>query len=180
MRVRTGILCGVAITALLLSACGRSQKEPHLMNIRSASRSPDEFAILPTKPLTMPEDLTQLPEPTPGGKNITDPTPVADAVAALGGNPEAVEPGPRVAAASGALLSHAGRFGTSADIRQTLAAEDLDFRRRHNGKLLERLFNATVYYRVYNRFALDQYRELARWRALGIRTDSAPPEGFGK
>ena len=70
MRARFGIL-GIAVCAVLaLSACGNvfggDKKDPKLLNIRSASRSPDEFTILPTKPLQLPEDLMTLPEPTPG------------------------------------------------------------------------------------------------------------------
>src|SRR5690606_28482678 len=83
---------GLGLCALIaLAACGRlagdDKEPPRLMHIKSASRSPDEFTVLPTKPLQMPEELASLPEPTPGGGNITDPTPEADAVAALGGNP---------------------------------------------------------------------------------------------
>ncbi|MFV2035595.1 MAG: DUF3035 domain-containing protein, partial [Halocynthiibacter sp.] len=64
---------------LVLSACGGREKTPDLMNIRSTSPGPDEFAILPGKPLQAPDDYTSLPEPTPGGSNLTDPTPQADA-----------------------------------------------------------------------------------------------------
>lgn len=177
MKVRFGIIGGVLIAALALSACARRDKLPELMNIRSKSRSPDEFAILPTKPLTMPDDIAVLPEPTPGGSNITDPTPEADAVAALGGNPEAVKPG-GIAAANSALLSHATRFGTAQDIRTVLAAEDLEYRRDNDGRLLERIFNVNVYYKAYQPMSLDQYAELERWRKLGLPTVSAPPDGL--
>ena len=34
--------------------------DPHLMNTSSGRSSPDEFSILPTKPLTMPTDLAAL------------------------------------------------------------------------------------------------------------------------
>jgi hypothetical protein len=175
MRIRFGILGVAAVTALALSACGRSETVPQLMHIKSQSRSPDEFAILPTKPLTMPEDVAQLPDPTPGGRNITDPTPEADAVAALGGNPAALTPG-NIAAGNGGLVSYATRFGTAADIRTALAAEDLEYRRKNDGRLLERLFNVNVYYKAYTPMSLDQYLELERWRAAGVRTVGAPPE----
>ena len=75
---------GIAIAGVMgLGACGSNQ----LMNIETGQNSPDEFAILPTRALSMPPDLALLPAPTPGGANITDPNPNADAVAALGGNP---------------------------------------------------------------------------------------------
>ena len=178
MQVKFGILGGAMVAALALSACARGDKLPELMNIRSQNRSPDEFTVLPTKPLTLPEDLASLPTPTPGGSNITDPTPESDAVAALGGNPGALTPN-GIAAGNGVLVSHAARFGTGADIRQVLAAEDLDYRRKHDGRLLERIFNVNVYFKAYAPMSLDQYLELQRWRNAGVRTVGAPPEEIG-
>ena len=175
MQARNGILCGALLVSVLLSACARGDKTPDLITLRNQSRSPDEFSILPTKPLTLPEDLANLPEPTPGGANITDPTPEADAVAALGGNPAAVTPG-QISAGSSALLAHATRFGRDANIRQTLAAEDLEYRRKHDGRLLERIFNVTVYFKAYSPMMLNQYAELERWRAAGVQTVGAPPQ----
>jgi hypothetical protein len=84
-----------------------------------------------------------------------------------------------MAAANGGLVSYASRFGRTADIRSTLAAEDLDFRRRHDGRLLERLFSVNVYYKAYAPMSLDQYQELERWRSAGVRNVGAPPEGTG-
>ncbi|MEZ5776754.1 MAG: DUF3035 domain-containing protein [Paracoccaceae bacterium] len=178
MRLKLGIH-GVALCAVLaLSACGGlfggKDKEPKLLNTRSQSRSPDEFAILPTKPLQLPEDIAALPDPTPGGSNIADPTPEADAVAALGGNPASLAR-TNIAAGNGGLVGYASRFGAASDIREVLAAEDLEYRRDNNGRLLERLFNVTVYYRAYAPMSLDQYAELERWRAAGVKTVGAPP-----
>ena len=179
MAARRGIRVFALLGAVLvLSGCGGlfggEQKDPKLLNIRSASRAPDEFAVLPTKPLQLPEDLASLPEPTPGGTNITDPTPDADAVAALGGNPAALA---RTGISSGnrGLVTYASRFGTSSDIRQVLAAEDLQYRRDHDGKLLERWFNVNVYFRAYAPMSLDQHAELERWRRAGVRNVGAPP-----
>ncbi|MEF9603161.1 DUF3035 domain-containing protein, partial [Paracoccus sp. PXZ] len=93
----------LTMTTLLLAACS---SDPHLMNTSSGRSSPDEFSILPTKPLQMPADLNVLPVPTPGGGNITDPTPHADAVAALGGNPGQLS-AQGVGAADGALIAYA-------------------------------------------------------------------------
>lgn len=179
MNLRQGMVGGALLAALALSGCGRGDTAPKLMYLRSQTRSPDEFAILPTKPLTMPDDLKALPAPTPGGTNITDPTPEADAVAAMGGNPAALTPG-KIAAGNAALVGYAGRFGTAADIRGVLAAEDLNFRKHHNGRLLERMIGSTVYFRAYRSMALDPYEELAYWRRLGVRNVSAPPESEQK
>lgn len=162
----------VAIVALLLlGACG-NDAEPRLMNLRS-KEGPDEFSILPPKPLQMPESLAALPEPTPGGANRTDPTPEADAIIALGGTPGAATAIPAI---DSGLYAHASRFGTDGSIRATLAAEDLNWRRDNNGRILERLFHTNVYYRAYRKMTLDQYGELAYWRRRGLATPSAPPE----
>ena len=82
--VRPALILGLMIA---LAACSRG--DPSLMNIKQPrGEGPDEFSVLPTKPLQIPEDLATLPEPTPGGTNLTDPTPEADIAIALGGNPE--------------------------------------------------------------------------------------------
>jgi hypothetical protein len=121
----------------------------------------------------MPESLADLPEPTPGGANRTDQNPLGDAVAALGGRSNTSG---QIAAGDGALYNYATRAGVTPGIRQTLAAEDLDFRKRHKGKLLERALNLNVYYKAYRAQSLDQYAELQRWRKAGARTPSAPPK----
>ena len=68
---------------MTLAACGNRDGVPSLMNIRSTTSGPDEFGIIPPKPLEMPEDLAALPDPTPGGANRTDRDPQAEAVADL-------------------------------------------------------------------------------------------------
>jgi Protein of unknown function (DUF3035) len=177
MRAGTGII-GMALIAILgLSACERSA--PQLMNIRSQTRSPDEFTILPTKPLQLPEDVASLPEPTPGGTNITDPTPEADAIAALGGNPAALSRS-GIGAGDGGLVNYAARFGVAPDIRAVTASEDLAFRSRKRGRPLERLFNVNVYYKAYRNQSLDQHVELERWRKAGVRNVGAPPDPEAK
>ena len=162
----------IAMALAAFSACSRSS-EPKLLNIAQPRvEGPDEFAILPSKPLEMPEDYAALPEPTPGRGNLSDPTPYADATVALGGNPEALTR----RSGDGALVSYAGRYGVDAEIRAQLAAFDLEYRRQNDGRLLERLFNVNVYFRAYEPMSLDQYAELERLRRRGIRTSSAPPE----
>lgn len=169
MRAARRAFAVTGIALVLLSACGRGDRPPpSLMNIRS-NEGPDEFAIVPPKALSLPESLTDLPEPTPGGTNLTDVTPNADAVVALGGRPDGG------AAGDAGLIGHISRYGVASDIRATLAADDLAFRSRNKGRPLERLFNVNVYYRVYERQSLNQERELERWRAAGARTVSAPP-----
>jgi len=156
-------------TVLVLSAC--ASDTPQLMNLRTGE-GPDEFGIVPPKPLQMPESLRELPEPTPGGENRTDRRPEDEAAIALGGRPGAAG---GIPSGDGALYAHAARFGVESGIRATLASEDLQWRRDNNGRILERLFNVNVYYKAYRDQSLDQQAELARWRKLGLRTPSAPP-----
>lgn len=170
MRGRLGITI-MAMTGLVaLTAC---DKDPQLMNIRTDA--PDEFAILPTRPLEAPEDYTSLPTPEPGGTNLADPQPKGDAVAALGGNPDRLT-GNGIRAGEQTLLSYASRYGVPANIRDITAAEDLEWRQKNNGKLLERLFNVNVYYDSYKAQSLDQHLELDRLRNKGVWTPSAPPD----
>ena len=168
---------GLAVTGIvlvLLTACGTADQAPRLMNLRAGADGPDEFAILPPKALANPTDMTALPEPTPGGSNRTDQNPEADAIVALGGKVPA--PAGGIAVADAALAQYTARLGTSADIRATLAAEDLGYRQVHRGRPLDRLFRVTTYYEAYSRFALNAYAELTRWRAAGVATPSAPPK----
>ena len=161
------------LTIALIALLGACSGDDGLLNIKQEpGEGPDEFSILPTKPLQMPEDLAALPEPTPGGQNLTDPTPEIDVAAALGGNAAVLSR----ASNDGALLAHATRFGIAQNIRADLAAADLEFRRNNQGRVLERLFDVNVYFRAYEFMELDQYAELERLRRSGVRTPAVPPE----
>lgn len=166
-----GKIAGIAMLCAGLAACG-GPEQPSLMNVASNTSSPDEFSVLPGRPLIMPGDLASLPAPTPGAANLTDPTPRNDAIAALGGRASSAD-GP---IREGDLVTYASRYGVDPSIRQTLAAEDLEFRRENDGRILERLMNVNVYFRAYEGQSLDQHLELERFRRAGIRTVSAPPD----
>jgi len=167
------ILASVAAT--LLSGCGNTQSGiGKLFSKSNNDAGPDEFAILPTKPLELPTDMANLPEPNLGGPNLVDPKPQHDAVAALGGRPERLD-SDRVYGGEGALLAAATRFGTAANIRGVLAAEDKQFREKNGPKLLERWFGTDIYFRRYESQTLAARRELARMRRIGARTPTAPP-----
>ncbi len=172
MRGALGKISVTVAVLLALSAC--ADKEPELMNLRTDGTGPDEFLILPTKPLEAPEDFTNLPEPTPGGTNLADPTPIADAVNALGGD-GARATSSELRAGEQGIVAHASRFGVTPGIRANLAVEDLEWRRQNDGRLLERLFGVNVYFRAYERMSLDQHLELERLRRLGVWTPAAPP-----
>lgn len=161
----------ILVGAVALVGCSR---DPQLHNIESGLDSPDEFSVLPTRTLALPPDLNQLPQPTPGGGNITDPNPLGDAVAALGGDPQRIVPA-EIGAADGALVNYASRLGTSPGIRVQLGKEDIEWRSGHSRRLLETLARTDVYYRAYEPMTLDSAAEQLRWQRAGVRTPSAPP-----
>ncbi|MDE0591115.1 DUF3035 domain-containing protein [Halocynthiibacter sp. C4] len=161
-----GVLCFCA--AIGLAAC--SSDNPQLMNLQNPGNGPEEFGVLPTKPLETPPSYTSLPTPTPGGTNRVDPTPRADAIAALGGNAARARP------ATGDLVNYTTRFGTTSNIRGQLAAEDLEWRKKNQGRVLYRAFGVPQYFEAYEKMSLDQYQELQRWRRRGIDTPAAPPK----
>lgn len=171
MAVRQVIFAALGAATLTLGACSDSDT-PILMHAAAQERGPDEFSILPTSPLEMPPSLTELPPPNPGGMNRVDPQPMADIARALGGNPAAAVASGTV---DGGIVNYASRHGRDPSIRAQLAAEDLDFRQRNRGRLLERLFSVNVYHNAYQFMWLDKYAELERWRRAGVRTPTAPP-----
>ncbi len=169
MVSQSRILAMLALAGLL-SACGG---DPDLLVLTKDEPGPDEFSIVPNRPLEQPANLAELPPPTPGGGNRSDLDPLGDATLALGGNP-----GGATAPVQGqALIAQTTRFGVAPDIRARLAAEDRAFREQNRGRFLERISGTSTYFGAYESQSLDQYRELQRLRAAGIRTPAAPPEG---
>ncbi|MDX1822838.1 MAG: DUF3035 domain-containing protein [Alphaproteobacteria bacterium] len=172
MRLPHGM---ILVAILALSACSRPDGDLNLRNLRSIGAGPDEFSVLPGKPLEMPETLASLPAPTPGGTNLTDQNPLADGVAALGGRPGALV-AQGAPASDTALVQHAARNGMSSDIRVTLAAEDDAFQRSRSRFTKFRLFRDVDRYNdVYKSEMTDPYAELRRFRRMGVSTPSAPP-----
>jgi hypothetical protein len=156
---------------VMLTACAGGDRG--LRDLRSNGGGPDEFRVMPVGELVLPSDVTNLPAPTPGQSNRTDPTPSADAIAALGGNPNALIPN-GIPASDGALVTVASRNGVDPAIRQTLASEDVAFRTRQSRFGFIR--GRDRYFSVYARQALDAYSELQRFRNAGVATPSAPPQ----
>lgn len=167
----------VAILALAgVASCALVDRDKPLRDMRTGSGRPQEFAIVPNKPLVQPESYAQLPTPTPGGANRTDQTPKADAVAALGGNPARLIAGQGVPAGDTALINRASRFGRDSGVREELAAKDADFRRSKS------IFNWSIvprdeYNQAYRRMTLDPYEWLRLYRRAGAQTPAAPPGG---
>ncbi len=161
----------VPLVLVALSACGAGGDG--LRNLDTELTGPDEFSVLPSQPLVMP-DTNALPPPTPGGSNLTDQNPQGDAVAALGGDPAALRAG-GIPTRDAALVAYAGREGVDPAIRQSLAEEDAAFRARAAGGLSLNLLGNDQYYPAYARWVLDAYEELERLRAAGVSVPSAPP-----
>ena len=161
----------IMIGAVALGGCA----DKGLHRIQSQGTGPDEFLILPNKPLTAPKDYAVLPAPTPGGRNLVDQNPISDAVVALGGNASALEL-KGVPASDGALVTQASRYGVPVDTRVTLAEEDAKFRKRQGRLSSIRLFKVDRYEQAYRRQALEPFSETRRFRNAGASTPTSRPQ----
>jgi hypothetical protein len=169
----------IILALVALTACGTRQdtgpRDTNLKVLRNPQGAPEEFSIVPSKPLQAPETFAELPQPTPGGTNRTDQTPLKDAVAALGGSPSRLDPQQGIGAGDQALVARASRFGRTPGIRESLAEEDQAFRERRS-LFNWRLFPEDTYNRLYRNQTLDPYASLDAARRAGLLTPSAPPE----
>lgn len=160
----------VILSTTILGACANQG----LVQMRSNSPGPDEFMVAPAKELVMPTNLTELPPPTPGQSNRTDVDPQAEMIVALGGRPDADDGA--IPASDGALVTAASRFGVDPTIRNELATEDAEFRRKRGRLTQFKIFPDNEYANVYRPQALDPRDTADAWRRAGARTPSAPPE----
>ncbi|WP_121061382.1 DUF3035 domain-containing protein [Chachezhania antarctica] len=167
MRGKTALM---AMAALAVAA-GCSGKNG-LRNLDSPGPGPDEFMIIPAKPLAEPNSYSDLPPPTPGGVNRTDRDPAAEAIVALGGTPPELR---SVPASDTQLLAQAGRYGIDTDSRRALAEEDEKFRRRQSRMSGLRIFVPDRYAEAYKSEAIDPFEQNDRFRRAGVPTVSAPP-----
>ena len=161
MMTRT-ILAGSL--ALALAACAGDGR---LHRLDAGAVAPDEFSVIPMRPLVLPGTLDL---PPPGGVNRADPNPRGDAMVALGGTDGAGLAG------DAALMAQVARHGTDPAIRATLAAEDAAFRSRAVALGGPNILARDRYFQAYARQALDAGAELDRFRAAGVATPSAPPQ----
>lgn len=167
----------VVIVALIgvVSGCDTSKGVGRFFaGDENKQNGPDEFGIVPTRALELPDDLVSLPEPKPGARNRTDPLPEHDAVAALGGQPDRLD-STRVGAGEGVLLAAAERRGTAANIREVLAKEDKEFRDDNGPLFLERLFKVNTYLKTYKDDTLEARRTNDLLRRKGVKTPSVSP-----
>lgn len=142
---------GIALALLVaLAACEKTGDDRGFFAKLKTAQGPDEYRIVPQKPLQEPQDLANLPTPIPGAPNRADLNARVDAAVALTG---AAPSDPGAAAGDAALVAavQARAAGT--------VVSGLDFGGLFGGG--SDLLNADA--------------ELARLRALGIRTPAAPP-----
>ena len=161
------IVCAL-IAVTVLAAC----ENKGLRQIQPRGDGPDEFLIVPAKPLQEPESYTALPTPTPGGFNRTDQRPLEDAAAQLGG--QVTSPNAPIPGVDGSLVNYASRFGRDANIRASLAEADAQFRKRQSRFTQIRIIQDDTYARAYRRQALQPGPVAAQFRRAGIPTPSAP------
>jgi hypothetical protein len=164
------------VAATGLSACGGYERDITLRDSRSMGPGPDEFGILPGKPLQPPASFSDLPPPTPGGANLTDQNPMGDGVAALGGNAARLQD-TGVPAGDTGLVRYASRNGVDPNVRAELAAQDEDFRRRKSRFTKFRIARQDLYNQVYKRETLNARRTWNLFRRAGAPTPTAPPSG---
>lgn len=169
MRIPLGLI--IVIVSVGLAGCARKP----LHDLRNNSEGPDEFMVLPVKPLTAPTDYDVLPAPTPGGSNLVDQNPGADAIAALGGRASAATASGGVPSSDGALVASASRYGVPSNTRATLAAEDAEFRRRQGRMTSIKLFPVDRYSQIYRREIMNAYDANTAFRRAGVETPTAPP-----
>lgn len=169
MRVPFGAV--MAVAALVVTACGNKP----LHNIRQNGDGPDEFGILPSKPLTAPQDYAFLPPPTPGGENLTDRDPTSEAVVALGGR-DTSNSSTQIPSSDAALVTASSRHGVEPGVRNSLEQEDEAFRKRQGRLTSIKLFPVDRYEQVYRKQKLEPFSQADAFRRSGVNTPSSPPE----
>lgn len=171
MRLSRMLMIGLAFA---VAGCAGDEG---VRTLTSSGPGPDEFLIMPGKPLEQPKDYAALPPPTPGQGNRTDLDPLGDAVVALGGSRSARNNKQGIGRSDGALVSYTSRNGRDANIRQTVLAEDEAYRKRRGRFTNFRITRADRYNEIYNRQQLQYYPEWWRWKQAGAGTPAAPPSG---
>ena len=167
------VLSRIALVVAALAIAGCSNQG--LRDLRTNGQGPDEFLILPSKPLEPPANFAELPEPTPGGANRTDPQPQADAIVALGGRATALND-QGVPSSDAGLVNYASRNGVPGNIRETTAQEDEQFRKRRGRLTSIQLFRTDRYNQVYRPQTLDPFAVERQARRSGVPTPTNPPE----
>ena len=158
------------VLLLALGACGAAP----LKRVGTPGLGPDEYLITPGRPLQAPADASALPPPAGGTVNAATRNPIADAIVALGGNPNA-RPA-RAQPAEAGLAAHLRRFGVDPRIRARIAAEDADLRGGFNSARVVKFGGIDAYAYAYRGQWLDSRTEADRLRRAGVSVPSPPPQ----
>lgn len=132
--------------------------------------APDEFLVVPQKPLETPANLSVLPKPEPGATSRTEIDFEGNLLEALGGR----STGAAISAADAELVRAAQSGGVTPDIRAVLQSEDQAYRESRASRI-EKLARKREAVRIYDDYLLDPIAELVRLRALGVKTPPVPP-----
>ena len=154
---------------LALGACGAAP----LKRVDKPGLGPDEYLITPGRPLQAPADASALPPPAGGAANVATRNPIADAIVALGGNPNA-RPA-RAQPAEAALAAHLRRYGVDPQIRARIGAEDADLRGGFNSARVVKFSGIDAYAYAYRGQWLDSRAEADRLRRAGVSVPPPPP-----
>lgn len=156
-----------------VSACDRGGGgNTVLSNLRQSSIAPDEFLVVPQKPLETPDNLASLPLPAPGQTNRVSIDFEENLLKALGGRGQSSA---RVPASETALVNAArSQFGTTENIREILQAEDQEFREARRDRIA-RLARERRAGSIYDFMLLDPLAEVERLREMGVKAPAVPP-----
>ena len=158
-------ILGIFVTLFFIAAC--SSDDARLRDLYDVGTGPEEFAVLPSKPLIIPSNLRELPVPDETVENLADQTPKRDLIEKLGGSIDETKSAPKK---DRDLLNYVSRAGVNANIREELAEEDRKFLRRMGVLTGVKLFLVDMYNQIYRKMTLSAPKEFERWRSLGIRT----------
>ena len=158
-------ILGTIVTFFLIAAC--SSDEARLRDLYDVGTGPEEFAVLPSKPLIIPTNLKELQVPDETVGNLADPSPKRDLIEKLGGSIDETKSVPK---RDKGLLNYVSRAGVNSNIREELAEEDRKFLRRMGVLTSVKLFRVDRYNQIYRNMTLSAPKELERWRSLGVRT----------
>jgi hypothetical protein len=158
-------ILSIFVTLFLIAAC--SSDDARLRDLYDVGTGPEEFAVLPSKPLIIPSNLQELPVPDETVENLADPTPKRDLIEKLGGSIDETKSVPKK---HKDLLNYVSRAGVNSNIREELAEEDRKFLRRMGVLTSVKLFRVDRYNQIYRKMTLSAPKELERWRSLGVRT----------
>lgn len=157
-----------------LSACNRNSGNGRpLLNLRQSAIAPDEFLVVPQKPLETPADLTSLPAPDPGAEARVTIDFEDNLLRALGGRPLS---GGAVPSSDSEFVSAArSNGGATPNIRAVMRAEDQAFREARSGRI-NRLAKKRKAVTIYDPMLLDPILEAARLQAQGVKIPAVPPQ----